>query len=284
MNVVTSHEGHSIPRMLYGTAWKKENTTPLVKEAIRAGFIGIDTACQPKHYREDLVGEALSDLYQEGYKREDLFLQTKFTPTSGQDPHNMPYDPALDLEHQVQVSLSKSLSNLKTTYLDSLLLHSPYSSYSKTLRVWRVFESFHKEKKVRMIGISNLYDPPLLKQLWEDALVKPSVIQNRFYEKSNYDPEIRAFCLEKKMWYQSFWTLTANPHFLESEVVRAVQERTGKSPEQVVFRILMKLGILPLSGTTQRAHMLQDVQVSHLQFDVTPEEVEVFCQENQIAH
>ena len=38
-----------IPNMIYGTAWKKENTTDLVFEALKQGFIGVDTACQPKH-------------------------------------------------------------------------------------------------------------------------------------------------------------------------------------------------------------------------------------------
>jgi hypothetical protein len=32
--------------------------------AVPAGFKGIDTACQPKHYREDLVGAALANLKQ----------------------------------------------------------------------------------------------------------------------------------------------------------------------------------------------------------------------------
>ena len=37
-----------------------------------------DVACQMKHYREDLVGEALQTLYDKhGFKREDLWLQTK---------------------------------------------------------------------------------------------------------------------------------------------------------------------------------------------------------------
>ena len=42
--------------MIYGTAWKKEETTRLVEEALLCGFKAVDTACQPKHYREDLVG------------------------------------------------------------------------------------------------------------------------------------------------------------------------------------------------------------------------------------
>ena len=49
----------SIPRIMYGTAWKKDKTTDLVITAILSGYRGVDTACQPKHYREDLVGKAL---------------------------------------------------------------------------------------------------------------------------------------------------------------------------------------------------------------------------------
>lgn len=54
-----------MPRMIYGTAWKKERTTELVKRALKNGFRGIDTACQPKHYSEALVGKALSEIYAE---------------------------------------------------------------------------------------------------------------------------------------------------------------------------------------------------------------------------
>lgn len=43
-------------RMIYGTAWKKEKTAELVKQALKSGFRALDTAAQPKHYREDLVG------------------------------------------------------------------------------------------------------------------------------------------------------------------------------------------------------------------------------------
>lgn len=39
------------PLISYGTAWKKDRTTALVYEALKVGFRGIDTACQPKHYR-----------------------------------------------------------------------------------------------------------------------------------------------------------------------------------------------------------------------------------------
>ncbi len=55
-----------MPWIIYGTAWKKERTLDLVVKAIQAGFKGIDTACQPKHYDESLVGAALQRL--NGYR------------------------------------------------------------------------------------------------------------------------------------------------------------------------------------------------------------------------
>ena len=53
-------------------------------EAVQTGFRGVDTACQPKHYFEAGVGAALVRLAKAGVPREDLFLQTKYTPFRGQ--------------------------------------------------------------------------------------------------------------------------------------------------------------------------------------------------------
>ena len=50
-STVTTNAGIQMPRLIYGTAWKKEATTKLVVQAVLNGFRGIDTACQPKHYR-----------------------------------------------------------------------------------------------------------------------------------------------------------------------------------------------------------------------------------------
>lgn len=71
------------PPFIYGTAWKKEDSTRLVTEALSAGFRAIDTAAQPKHYREDLVGDALRDCFEHGIvKREQLFVRNTFMPRS----------------------------------------------------------------------------------------------------------------------------------------------------------------------------------------------------------
>lgn len=125
-----------MPKLIYGTAWKKERTKDLVIQAVRAGFRGIDTACQPKHYYEPGVGAALKVLATEdNIKREDLFVQTKFTSISGQDPKNIPYDPQAELPTTVRQSLEVSLRNLGTTYIDSLVMHGPMRTHRDTMEV-----------------------------------------------------------------------------------------------------------------------------------------------------
>lgn len=68
--------GTSFPNLLiYGTAWKAEKTRELVIQAFRCGYRSFDTAAQPKHYREDLVGEAIRQILAEGViERRDLFV------------------------------------------------------------------------------------------------------------------------------------------------------------------------------------------------------------------
>ena len=63
------------PAFIYGTAWKKDRTKDLVKDSLEAGFRSIDTAAQPRHYQEALVGEGLREAYAEGIvKREDIYV------------------------------------------------------------------------------------------------------------------------------------------------------------------------------------------------------------------
>jgi diketogulonate reductase-like aldo/keto reductase len=128
-------------RIIYGTAWKKDRTKDLVLQAIRTGFRAIDTACQPKHYSEKLVGAAVQEAILSGIvSRSELFLQTKFTSINGQDPTSVPYDPKVPLSEQVRQSLSVSLQHFGTDYLDSLVLHSPMRTMQvNTINIIKIY-------------------------------------------------------------------------------------------------------------------------------------------------
>ncbi|MHC3994781.1 aldo/keto reductase family protein [Thiomicrolovo sp. ZZH C-3] len=271
VKTLTTRAGVEMPTLIYGTAWKKEQTAPLVEAALRCGFRGIDTACQPRHYHEAGVGEALAKMDAEGLKREAVFLQTKFTPADGQDPENTPYDRNAPLPEQVAQSFRVSLDNLRTGYVDSYVLHSPLFPFAHLLAVWRAMETIAMDGGARQLGISNCYDLRTLQRLFDEAKVKPAVLQNRFYADSGYDAELRAFCDANGIRYQSFWSLTANPHLLGSEpVIRAAMARRIGTP-QIFYAYLIAKGITPLDGTTSSVHMQEDLHVTDIR--LAPEEI-----------
>ena len=263
---VTSTADVRIPRILYGTAWKKDDTERLVRTALLQGFRGIDTACQPKHYHEPGVGAGVASFLDEKasngkLERGDLYLQTKFTSLSGQDPARIPYDPKAPLAEQVRQSFAVSLRNLGTDYLDCLVLHSPLPQARQSREVWQAMESLVDARGVRQLGISNCYRLEQLEEVYDSARYKPAVVQNRFYAETGYDRMIRAFCRQRGIIYQSFWTLTANPQVLAHRTVREMASRHGRTPPQILFRYLTQNDIVPLTGTRSEIHMREDLGI-----------------------
>ena len=260
------------PSFIYGTAWKKDATTELVTTAVTAGFKAIDTANQPKHYSEALVGEALAALAAHGIPRDSLFLQTKFTPLNGQG-ERAPYDPQVDPRTQVGQSFESSLKHLRTDRVDSYLLHGPYSFPGlgdEDWEVWGAIEELHRSGRAGMIGISNVNHLQLA-ALVEKANIKPMVVQNRCYANRGWDREVRGICRAHGIMYQGFSLLTANVPVLRHPPVVSIARRLGVDTIQVVFRFAMQMGMVPLTGTTNEQHMKEDLQINGI--ELTPDEV-----------
>jgi len=262
----------TIPSFMYGTAWKKEATTGLVLQAVEAGFTAIDTANQLVHYDEARVGEALLQLATQGVSREQLFLQTKFTPVNGQD-HRLPYDARASITTQVQQSFASSLGHLHTDYLDSYVLHGPYSRRGlgpEDWEVWSAIESLYDAKKTKMIGISNV-SAEQLAVLCAKAKHKPMVVQNRCYAALGWDKDVREICRTHGIIYQGFSLLTANSGIFAEPDLRALATKYQTGLAQLVFRFSQQIGMLPLTGTTNSQHMKEDLQCER--FTLSPEEL-----------
>ncbi|HUG51969.1 MAG TPA: aldo/keto reductase [Vicinamibacteria bacterium] len=265
--------GVRLPPLIYGTAWKEDRTEELTRAALSAGFRGIDTANQRRHYAEAAVGQAVSALVAQGtLAREDLFLQTKFTSVDGQD-RRLPYDPSADLSTQVEQSFASSLDHLRTSYVDSYVLHGPRSRRGLTgddWEVWRAMEALHDAGRARLIGVSNV-SLEQLAAFHEKSRVKPALVQNRCFAVTGWDRDVRLFCRGHDIAYQGFSLLTANARELGSAAVRRAAQRTGRTPAQVVFRFALEVGMIPLTGTSRPAHMRQDLEC--LDFTLEPGEV-----------
>ncbi len=257
-----------IPKIIYGTAWKEDRTKDLVSKALKSGYRAIDTANQRKHYHEAQIGEAIQEWFSLDQKRDELFLQSKFTYINGQD-HRLPYDPRSSLNTQVKQSFESSLIHLKTTYLDSYLIHGPYSPYDFTdndWEVWEAMEELYDLKKVKSLGVSNV-GLNHIKTLFENAKIKPTWVQNRCFANRGWDQNVRQYCIKNGISYQGFSLLTANPYMFQHPKVNEISSRTGKTSAQVIFQFTTKIGITPLTGTTQEIHMIQDLDFEDIQIN-----------------
>ncbi|MHA1989648.1 MAG: aldo/keto reductase family protein [Candidatus Hodarchaeales archaeon] len=248
--------------IIYGTAWKEDKTEKLTLKALNAGFNAIDTANQRKHYFEEGVGRAIASfLRSTETKREELFIQTKFTYKEGQD-HRLPYDPKAEPAIQVRESIKSSLEHLQTDYIDSYVLHGPSARFGLSevdWEVWKTMEELCSEGRVQRLGVSNI-NAEQLNLLLEKVKIKPSYVQNRCYARFGWDKEIREVCNKNNIVYQGFSLLTANREVLSNSKVIEISKKVNKTVEQIIFSFAGHIGMLPLTGTTNREHMDQDLE------------------------
>ena len=255
------------PSYLYGTAWKEDDTERCVVDALAAGFRGIDTANQRKHYYEEGVGKGIA---RSGVARDQLYLQTKFTFRDGQD-HRLPYDERAPIATQVAQSFDSSLAHFATDYLDSFVLHGPSVREGLTredVQAWRAMEALAGEGRTRFIGVSNC-NVGQVQALLDLAKVRPAFVQNRCYARTGWDREVRRLCARHGIVYQGFSLLTANRPVLAHPAVLDIAARHKRHVTQVIFRFALDVGMLPLTGTTSAEHMRGDLSIGDFRLDRT---------------
>ncbi|MEK6974888.1 MAG: aldo/keto reductase [Candidatus Thermoplasmatota archaeon] len=250
----------AVPRLLYGTAWKEAQTARLVTAALQAGFRGIDTANQRKHYHEAAVGEAVQAQIRSGaLARGNLFLQTKFTHPAGQD-HRLPYDAGAPMARQVEQSFASSLEHLGVETLDAYLLHGPSVPLGwgeDDLEAWAAMEDLHRAGSTRLLGVSNV-SADQLDELVAIAKVPPAIVQNRCFTRPHADAAVRESCTRHGILYQGFSLLTGH-RLVGHPVVLQAAARLAATPPQVVFAYCLARGLHVLTGTTSAEHMAQDL-------------------------
>ena len=122
-----------MPLVGYGTyRTSNRDAARLVSEALALGYRHVDTAqC---YGNESGVGKAIAE---RGIPRDELFVTTK-TSTSGYA--------------DTARSIDASLSDLRSYYVDLLLVHEPSGDVGG---IWRALEEAYRAGKARAIGVSN---------------------------------------------------------------------------------------------------------------------------------
>lgn len=199
--------------------------------ALSEGYRMIDTAAA--YGNEEAVGAAIKS---SDVPRSDILITTKVNFSS--------YENA-------RASVEKSLGLLGTDYLDLVLLHWPFGNY---YAAWRVLEEMKREGKIREIGVSN-FDPDRLIDLSHFNSEVPVVNQT---ETHLYCQRLREHSYESALGvaheaYAPLGQSRANEMF-DEPAVRAVAERAGKTPAQVLLRFLVDSDVIaiPKSARAER--------------------------------
>jgi diketogulonate reductase-like aldo/keto reductase len=141
------------------------------------------------------------------------------------------------------------------------VLHGPSSGRDWTeddVATWAAMVKERAAGRARVLGVSNV-SLRHLQQMARTGAEAPAFVQNRCFARLGWDRDVRAFCRERRIVYQGFSLLTANPEVLGHPLVGRLAARAGVMPPQIVFRFALAVGMLPLTGTSRAEHMQQDL-------------------------
>ncbi|HIX59826.1 MAG TPA: aldo/keto reductase [Candidatus Blautia gallistercoris] len=251
MEYVTLNNGVKMPKLGYGVyQTPPEDTEKCVMDAISVGYRSIDTA--QAYGNEAGVGNAITKC---GLSREELFITTKVWIT------NAGYEKA-------KASISESMKNLQTDYIDLLLIHQPFGDYYGT---YRAMEEAYKERRVRAIGVSNFY-PDRYLDLFHFAEVKPAV--NQLETHVFQQQKIAREYLKKNGTQIMSWGPFAEGknNYFQNPVLKEIGEKHGKSVAQTALRFLLQSDVVIIPKSVHRKRMEENFNV--FDFTLTEEEMQ----------
>jgi len=239
--VVTTQDG-TMPAIGFGTfRMSGAEVMAVVPEAIRTGFRHIDTA--QFYANEDAVGQVIRE---SGVARQDIFLTTKIRPDR--------------FAHDVFVaSLHQSLKDLKTDYVDLLLLHWPVFSDASLEAQMATLNEVLAAGLVRHIGVSN-YTVDLMRQAVaasEAPIVTNQIEFHPYLRQDLVYAEARRLGLSLTGYFA-----LANGQVHEDDVLKAIAAKTGKTVAQVVLRwVIQHEGVAVLSKTATVSRVKENFDI-----------------------
>ncbi len=253
------YNGVEIPCVGLGT-WQTadEVTKNAVLTALAFGCRHIDTAAA--YGSESGIGDALAD---SGIDRKEVFITSKLRNAC----HG--YKSTMD-------EFEKTLSNLKTDYLDLYLIHWPNPVQYRTTwkwaltETWRAFEDLYKDGRIRAIGVSN-FMPHHIEALMEKSDVLPMVNQLKLCPGIT-QPETVSYCRKNKILAEAYSPFGTGSVFKNAQIAE-IAEKYNKSVGQTVLRWCLQNGFLPLPKSANPMRIKQNSEI--FDFELSDSDVDI---------
>lgn len=274
---LTNKKGVEIPMIGLGTfPFQGRVMADMVFNASKIGYRLFDTA---DDYRGEFgIGLAVSELGSLGLTREDLFLQTKISDNNAHadEPLIGVYfnEKSMFMKRHtaaevVREKVSISLREMRTNYIDSLLIHYPYPAYY--IDIWKEMIKLKEEGIVRYIGVSNFHERHI-ENLIHETGVCPE-INEVYVSPIGTKQGIIDYCKEHNcliMTYSPLMDLASDR--IPLEPLKTIATKYSKSIAQIMLRWNVERGCLPLPKSKKTNRLVENFQI--WDFEITKEEVE----------
>lgn len=243
---VTLNNGLKMPMLGFGTnTLKDEIAERSLADAISVGNRLIDTA--NIYGNEEAVGVGIMN---SGIKREELFVTSKlWVDDAGYESAKKAY----------QTSLNK----LGLEYLDLYLIHRPRGDYKGS---WKAMEEMYEAGKIKSIGVSN-FSPEQLADLIANSKIKPVI--NQIETHVFFQEPIQYEALKKMNVQMEAWSPFAagRNNIFSNPTLAAIGKKHNKSIAQVCLRWHYQRGIVAIPRSTQKAHMIENLDIFDFELD-----------------
>lgn len=254
MDYVTLNTGAKMPMIGYGVYQiSPKECTQCVLDALEVGYRHIDTA--QAYYNEAEVGQAIIS---SGIPRSELFLTTKVWITNAG-------------EEKAFISIQKSLEQLKTDYIDLLLIHQPFGDYYGT---YRAMIKAQRQGLVKSFGVSNFF-PDRFVDLVETTGIVPAVnqIEGHIF---NQQTKARAIYARYGTAVEA-WAPFAEgkQNLFRNPTLTKIGQKIGRTNAQIALRFLLQLGITVLPKSVHKARMIENFDI--FDFSLSVEDMQMIA-------
>jgi 2,5-diketo-D-gluconate reductase B len=238
--------GLTIPLTGLGT-WelRGRKCKKVVRKSLELGYRHIDTAAM--YENESEVGSGIVD---SGVDRKEIFLTTKINTIEVNN------EGIVDACH-------KSLSDLKTDYVDLLLIHWP--AFSTNLGdMLEIMYGIKESKKARAIGVSN-FNTTLLNECTRLGF------EDIYCNQVEYHPFLSQEILLKKMNQMGVIPVAYCPlcrgDVAKDSVIIELSKKYNKTPAQVTLRWIIQQNAVVIPKSAKKRRLKENIDIYDFEID-----------------
>jgi len=215
--------------------------------AINAGITHFDFAELYKN--QEMIGDFFENLFKTSNKtRNDFWFTSKVSfriIPKGEDA--------------IRKSIEKTFSDLKTDYIDLMLIHAPTKN---NVLCWNILNEYKQIGKIKNIGISNFNLSELTK--FCNEITNPEDI---YCNQIEFNPflnrtELINLCKDKKIKLSCYGTLYKSNDFIDS-----LQEKYNKTTKQILIQFAKQKGFSPIIMAIDKYHIDEDFNFKPFQIE-----------------